>query len=58
MLRRQKPCKKIEAVEIGYFMGKNWWGAGNYEKSGRVMVKAGMQYEGTMRAVAKNRHYL
>lgn len=76
--------EKIEAVEIGYCMGKNWWGQAimpealsavirflfakvgvnriaachdsNNEKSGKVMIKAGMQYEGTMRAVAKNRH--
>lgn len=76
--------EKVEAAEIGYCMGKNWWGQAimpealsavirylfdkvginriaachdsNNAKSGRVMMKAGMQYEGTMRAAAKNRH--
>lgn len=76
--------EKIEAAEIGYCMGKNWWGQAimpealravirflfdkvgmnrisachdsNNAKSGRVMIKAGMKYEGTMRAVAKDKH--
>lgn len=76
--------EEIEAAEIGYCMGKNWWGQAimpealravirflfdkvgmnrisachdsNNTKSGRVMIKSGMKYEGTMRAVAKNKY--
>lgn len=72
-----------EWAEIGYCLGKKWWGKGimpealgeviaylfdvagfnricayhdyNNPKSGRVMVKAGMKYEGTMRQAAKNK---
>lgn len=78
--------EKIEAAEIGYCMGKNWWGQSimpealitvihflfdkigmnriaachdsNNAKSGRVMIKAGMQYEGTMREASINKHGL
>ena len=74
--------EKIEAIEIGYCMGKAWWGRGimpealcavmnylfdevemnrvyarhdvNNPKSGRVMQKAGMKYEGTMRGAGRN----
>ena len=74
--------EKIEAVEIGYCMGKAWWGRGimpealgavmdylfdevgmnrvyaghdvNNPKSGRVMQKAGMRYEGTLRGSGRN----
>lgn len=74
--------EKIEAIEIGYCMGKAWWGRGimpealravmnylfeevgmnrvcarhdvNNPKSGRVMQKAGMMYEGTLRGAGRN----
>ncbi|MCQ2482823.1 MAG: GNAT family N-acetyltransferase [Clostridia bacterium] len=72
----------IESAEIGYCMGKKWWGKGympealgeviaylfdevgvnriyaghdvNNPKSGRVMSKAGMRFEGIMRQGGKN----
>lgn len=72
----------VEACEIGYCMGKPWWGMGVMTEalkavvdhlfehvgmnricarhdprnigSGRVMQKAGMTYEGTMRQVDRN----
>lgn len=78
--------EKIEAAEIGYCMGKAWWGQAfmpealkavtvylfdevglnrvaayhdsNNPKSGRVMAKAGMKLEGTLRASARNRYGL
>lgn len=74
--------EKIDAVEIGYCMGRPWWGGGimtealkgvigyfmdqvctnriaarhdiNNPASGRVMQKAGMTYEGTLRQVDRN----
>lgn len=74
--------EKIEAAEIGYCMGRVWWGKGimpealtvvmdylfdevgmnrvfarhniSNPKSGRVMQKAGMKYEGTLRGAARN----
>lgn len=74
--------EKIDAVEIGYCMGRAWWGNGimpealcavmnylfdevgmnrvsachdvNNPKSGRVMQKAGMKYEGTLRGAGRN----
>lgn len=76
--------ERIEAAEIGYCMGKLWWGQAimpealkaviaflfdevglnriaachdsNNPKSGKVMVKAGMKFEGVLRAAAINRH--
>ena len=72
----------VEGAEIGYCMGKAWWGAGLMTEalravtayligavgmnrvsarhdprnpgSGRVMQKAGMTYEGTLRQVDRN----
>lgn len=72
----------VDACEIGYCMGKNWWGGGIMTEalravvdhlfenvgfnrisarhdprnigSGRVMQKAGMTYEGTLRQVDRN----
>jgi len=72
----------IASVDIGYCMGRNWWGQEimpealkalidflfnetglnriaachdvNNPKSGRVMQKAGMTYEGTWRAAGRN----
>lgn len=74
--------EEIEAAEIGYCMGKSWWGQAimpealktviaylvdevgfnrvaachdsNNPKSGRVMDKAGMKFEGVLRAAGKN----
>lgn len=74
--------EEISAVEIGYCMGRAWWGGGimtealeaviglfiekvganrveaRYDTSnpasGRVMEKAGMTYEGTLRRAARN----
>lgn len=74
--------EEISACEIGYCMGKAYWGKGimpealravidylfkeadmnricachdvNNPKSGRVMDKAGMKVEGTLRAASKN----
>lgn len=74
--------EKVNATEIGYCMGKAWWGKeimpealaavidylfnevgmnrvaarhdGNNPKSGRVMQKAGMKYEGTLRGARRN----
>ncbi|MEI8201319.1 MAG: GNAT family N-acetyltransferase [Eubacteriales bacterium] len=72
----------VESADIGYCMGRNWWGQDimpealkaiidflfnevgfnriaaahdvNNPKSGRVMQKAGMTYEGTWRAAGRN----
>ena len=72
----------IESADIGYCIGRNWWGQEimpealkalieflfkevgakriaachdvNNPKSGRVMQKAGMSYEGTWRSAGKN----
>lgn len=72
----------VEACEIGYCMGKPWWGGGIMTEalkavvdylfenvgfnricarhdprnigSGRVMQKAGMTYEGTLRQIYRN----
>lgn len=72
----------VEACEIGYCMGKPWWGCGIMTEalkavvdylfehvgfnrisarhdpqnigSGRVMQKAGMTYEGTLRQIDRN----
>ena len=74
--------EKTSEVEIGYCMGRAWWGRGimtealkavidyfieqvganrvaarydtNNPGSGRVMAKAGMTYEGTLRQAARN----
>ena len=74
--------EETEAADIGYCIGRNWWGKGitpealgevmaflfdevelnrvaachdsNNPKSGRVMEKAGMKYEGVWRKAGKN----
>lgn len=79
-----KTDKRIYSADIGYCMGKAWWGNGimpealravivylfdetefnriaafhdsNNPESGRVMEKAGMKFEGTLRAAAINMH--
>ena len=76
--------EKIEAAEVGYCMGTNWWGQSimpealkaviaylfgevglnrvaachdsNNPNSGKVMRKAGMKLEGTLRKAAVNKH--
>lgn len=76
--RQDETC----AAELGYCIGRTWWGRGlmpeavravcayliervgmnrvsachdaDNPKSGRVMQKAGMRYEGTLRAAGKN----
>ena len=73
---------QIDSVEIGYCIGRVWWGRGimaealeavidffmeqvgtnrvsarhdaNNPNSGKVMKKAGMSYEGTLRQAARN----
>lgn len=77
-----KHDEERSSAELGWCMGKTWWGQGimpeaagavieylflevgfnrigaghdrNNPKSGRVMQKIGMQYEGTLRANGKN----
>ncbi len=79
VVRRQDD---ICAAELGYCLGRRWWGQGlmpeavravirylirevgmnrisachdrNNPNSGRVMQKAGMQYEGVLRAAGRN----
>lgn len=74
--------ENVDACEIGYCMGRNWWGCGIMTEalravidhlfenvgfnrisarhdprnvgSGKVMQKAGMTYEGTLRQVYRN----
>ncbi len=74
--------ENVNAVEIGYCIGKKWWGKGytaeafkeiikflfnevgakricakhdtDNPNSGKVMIKAGLQYEGTLRKAGKN----
>lgn len=76
--------ERVEAAEIGYCMGRHWWGQGimaealkaviaflldevgmnriaachdrNNPNSGKVMVKAGMKWEGVFREAEVNRH--
>lgn len=50
-----KTDDEIEAAEIGYCIGQNWWHKGyTSEALGAVMKKCGMQFEGIMREGAKN----